>query len=576
MAGKVLSIEVGYSLTRVCEVDFKAKTPKVHKSFTVPTLEGVMNDGVLTPDPHYVEGLRGGLRENVIKTKQIVFSIASAKIATREIVIPYVKEKQIAAVVQANAAEYFPVDLSQYQLAYSILEVMGDKKGEQQYKLLVLAVPQAMLKGYYELAASLRMEIAAFDYVGNSLYQVMKKECSEGAQLVAKIDERSTLIMVIKEGQIVFTRNVAYGVEEALQAVMESVAWGSVRNMRQAIQTVEKFQCIDLTDRETAEMTAPVNPSLEEAAQINVTDALSPMIGGIARVLDYYASRGDSAPIDKVLVTGIGANFLGMGELLNREINYPVFAVKKVEGFNLEKYFKDGFFGEYLACIGASISPLGFLSEEEEKKKKKASVELLPDEKGMFILSIIICVGGVILAGALAGVSLFGYYSEQKEQVRLKNRIAELEPIETVYLEYLQQQYTFNKLTYFENSTVTPNENMVAFLEEMEEKMPSSLYIQSFNADLNGITLSVTVDNKDDAARMIQQFRTFETIGGVAVASITDTGAVMDGEVMDEEPMVSFTLTATYRGNEEEAAAAAETAAAAEAAAETEAEQTEE
>lgn len=563
MAGKVLSIEIGHSLTRVCEVDFKAKTPKVYKSFSVPTLVGVMNDGVLQPDLHYVEGLRGGLREYGIKTKQVVFSITSSKIATREVVIPYVKENKIADVVQANASEYFPVDLSQYQLAYSILAVLGEKKGEQQYKLLVLAVPKSMLKGYYELASSLRMNVAAFDYVGNSLYQVMKKECATGTQLVAKIDERSTLLMVIQDQQIVFTRNIAHGVEDALQAVMDSVAWGTIQTMKQAIQTIERYQCVDLADRDyEGGGRRLVMPSLEEAAQINVTEALMPMISGIERVIDYYNTKGDTQPIDRVLVTGIGANFVGMDELLHREIALPVTQVKKIEGMNLEKHFRDGFFGEYLSCIGASISPLGFLSDEE--KSKGVSMEVLPDQKNMMVVAVIVCVGGVLVGIALAAVGILGYRSEQLEQTRLQNQIKELEPIETIYQEYLQTQYTYNKLQYFHNSTVTPNEGLVAFMEEMEEKMPSSIYVQSFNADLNGITMSISVEHKDDAARLIQQFRTFDSVSSVAVASITDYGAVMDGQVVEEEPHVTFSLAVSYKGQEELALEAAEAAAEAE------------
>ncbi|CDF08761.1 tfp pilus assembly protein ATPase PilM [Firmicutes bacterium CAG:95] len=46
MAGKVISIEIGYSLTRVCEVDYKSKTHKVYGYFSLPTPEGMINDGI--------------------------------------------------------------------------------------------------------------------------------------------------------------------------------------------------------------------------------------------------------------------------------------------------------------------------------------------------------------------------------------------------------------------------------------------------------------------------------------------------------------------------------------------------
>ena len=51
MAGRVISIEIGYSLTRVCEMDYKAKSPKIYNSFTIPTMEGIVNDGALVLKP---------------------------------------------------------------------------------------------------------------------------------------------------------------------------------------------------------------------------------------------------------------------------------------------------------------------------------------------------------------------------------------------------------------------------------------------------------------------------------------------------------------------------------------------
>ena len=549
---RVLSIEVGYSVTSVCEMDYKAKAPKVYSSFTVPTLQGVFNsDDVIEADSHYLEGLRGAMREHNVKAKQIVFSIASNKIATREVVIPFVKQNRIGDMVRANASDYFPLDLSQYTLAYSIQEVMGEK-GSQQYKLLVIAVPKAILDGYYSLAESLKMTVAAFDYVGNSLFQVVKKECEEGIHLIAKIDSQSTLVVVMNDQKIVLTRNVPRGVEEALQAVMSSKVWGDVRNTRQAMDVVANNACIDLDMMAESEEETEASASPEKIAKSNVTDALAPMIGGIARVVDYYTSRNSDAQIDRVLITGIGANFLGMEELLHREISYPVETIKKVQGLNLEKYFKGGLFGGYLSCIGAAMAPVEFVSEKEEK----ASIEVMPSKNGMMAACILLFAGGTLIAAVLAGVSLFGYKQATDENDRLNTRIEELAEAENIYEQYLQQLYSYNKLSYFQYSTVTPNEELVAFIEEMEEKMPSSLNVQSFNATDVGVTMALTVENKEDAAMLVKQFRTFETVGDVIVDSITDNGAVMDNQVLETEPMVSFTVTVAYKGSAAEEALA--------------------
>ena len=74
--------------------------------------------------------------------------------------------------------------------------------------------------------------------------------------------------------------------------------------------------------------------------------------------------------------------------------------------------------------------------------------------------------------------------------------------------------------------------------------------VHSFSAELDKVTMNMSVADKDEAAKVIQQLRDFETVSSVGVSSIRDTGAVMEGEPIEEEPRVSFSVEITYKGNE--------------------------
>ena len=76
---KAIAIEIGYSFTKVCEVDYKAKTHKIYKSFTVPNGAEVVNDGALMISSEYVENLQRALVANRVKTKQVVFTVTDRK-----------------------------------------------------------------------------------------------------------------------------------------------------------------------------------------------------------------------------------------------------------------------------------------------------------------------------------------------------------------------------------------------------------------------------------------------------------------------------------------------------------------
>lgn len=519
---KILGIEIGSSKIRICEEDYKTKTPKVYNAVSIGTPEGTVNDGLLDVTEELTAVIRSALAEHNIRAKQVVFTLNSTKIASREIVIPYMKENKVKDMVAANASDYFPVDLSQYEVGHIITGVIDGDNGTKQYKVQVLAVPQNILTGYYQLAKTLGLSVVSFDYSGNSIYQLVRRQCDTGVQMVVKVDENSSMITILQDQIVVLQRTVAYGAEDAVIAVTGMEEYGKP-SYEEAVSRLQSEDCMEDED---------------------VAQSLSFLIGGISRVVDYFA-RNNNVSIDKAYVSGFGGSFAGLSELLSKALELPAEPLKDIKGTQLVRYFKDQNFGEFLTCIGAAIAPIGLLSEREKDKK---SMSLLPGEEDMFKVCILVAAACVIGAVALFAVSFLRYRTAAQEQTRLEDRIEDLADAETVYKEFLQQKYTYTKLSYFMASTVTFNEQLVDFIREMQEKMPSSLNVQSFAASMDGVTMSVTVADKKDAAKMIQQFRTFESVASVEVQALTDSNAVMDGQVIEEEPKVSFSISVMYKG----------------------------
>lgn len=546
MAAKAISIEIGYLLTRVCEVDYKTKSHKIYKSFTIPTHEGMINDGVLTISPEFVENLKSALAANRIKSKQVVFTITSSRIASREVVIPFVKENRIADVVNANATDYFPVDLSQYQLAYSILGTIGETKNAQQYKLLVMAVPTALLSGYYDLAQALKLEVVDIDYAGNSIFQVVKDECAQGTHLIVKIEERASLVMVVQNSVLTFTRNVSYGVDEAIESVMNTLAWGDVSTAEQAIRILQRNECIaehgSSAGQEEVEQEGETEvKSAREKAMDDVRAAFMPLVGGIARVIDFYMSRNAGAAIERVMITGLGADFKGLDALLASEINMSVSVLMDAAGWNLTRNFKNECFGEYIACVGAAVAPLGFKKDTDKKGKEKSKGNA-KGTNGAVVAYALLGIG-VVVGAALAVISIMRYMDVQKTNMELKAQASDLEDIIPIYNEYVATKAEYTKVEAMYEATENRNEEMYEFLEELEEKLPSSSNVISLTSDVNGVSINMVTDTKEDAAATVQQLRSFHslipqmvTVSALREETDQDTGVTS----------VNFTVVASY------------------------------
>lgn len=522
MAAKAISIEIGYSLTRVCEVDYKAKTHKVYRFFTIPTEEGVINDGILHATPEYIEALNAEITKRKIKTKQVVFSITSGRIASREVTIPFVKENRIADVVNANASDYFPVDLSQYQLAYSILGTIGDPKGSQQYKLLVMAAPSALLSGYYDLAKALKLEVAAIDYAGNSVFQVAKDKHAQGTGLVIKIDERSSLVMAVRDARLAFVRNVAYGVEEAIQTIIDSKRWAEADTVQSALEVMAMNDCVGSPE---------------------IVEVIGQLASGISRVVDYYTSHNSDAAVENVYITGLGANIKGLEEVLAKELNLHVEVLRQAQGWNLEKSFRTQYYGEFVACVGAAAAPLGFKKDAEKSKGKekaggsKGGLNPAPIAYTIFGL-------GLAIAAALAAVSILRYMGLQKTNMELKAQNTDLEAIIPIYNEYTATLTSYNLVKTMYGQTENRNEELVEFLEELEDKMPSDVHVVSFASTVDGVAINMNVSSKSEAAAAVEQLRSFNSL---LPASVTVNSVV---EEIDEESgtvSVNFSVAAIYR-----------------------------
>lgn len=548
MASKVLSIEVGANVTRICLTDYKVKNPKVYKYTKVATPEGVFTDGEITVTEELVSLLKSAISENKMNCKQVVFPITSSRIASREITIPLVKEKKIDAMVHANASDYFPIDLSQYELGYILL---GTDYANNLYRLQVLAAPQSLLENYKQLAGALGMQMVAADYSGNSIYQMVKGECREGVKMVVKADENSSIVTVIKNESIVLQRTVPYGVDDAVQTILDNRAFG-VSSYDEALKLAIRKTCMKLTinarDVIETEDTEDDDAALLSAKE-DVASSLEMLINGVARIMDYYTSRNNGETVDKIFITGIGSDFSGLSKLMTNELGVKTVGLKHLEGQTLEKSFKDGMFGEYIACVGAVIAPVGLVGTE---KGGKAEGKKGSGGNDFTAAAYLLLIGGTFIAIVLIAVSILNLTAEKTRYNRDVQRLNDLAEIRSIYDKYSATQVAYDQVEQLYAITENHNEELLAFISEMEEKMPTNIRVQTFSAALDNVTMNIEVNNKEEMANAVQKLRNFDTLANVTVMGVTDE--------LDEEGgrTVTFTVSCIYKTMEQMKAEAAE------------------
>lgn len=568
MANKVLGIEIGQNLTRVVEIDYKSKNPKIYNMFSFPTPPGMIDDGVVQPDSMFRSLLSGKLKEKRISTNKAVFVLNSARIASREVELPLVKEKQIKEMLEMNASDYFPVDLSQYKLVHEIIEKI-DRPEEKKMRLSVIAVPNDLISSYLALAAECRLQLVALDYSGNAIKQLMKREIPGDIKVTIKIDEVSSTLTVMDGDVVKLQRNVNYGLAEAIEEIQDSELFGEYLSFSDAMDVARRKTCILLKSDSTAqeapehdELGHEIDSEKFKRLRTNVYYSLSNMVSSIGRVIDYYQSRNVDRPIERVFLIGLGADFSGLSKLLTNELNYKVVPLQQFDGMHVAKNINlaEAKIAEYFNCVGGSLKPLNILDNDKKSRLKAAAIaapasqpnaigpdgqpvpaQAAPEEESVSY-AVPLVIFGLCVVGAVAMVaySIFSNLVLTSDNMTLKARVSDLSYAQNIYDVYNQTKSDYDWTQLLEDASSNKNDEIVNFIDELEQKLPSEAKLVTMSVTTDGVSMTISQGSKDVAADVIAQLRTFDSIMVSNVSTITEeqdeTGATK----------VQFTIDCTY------------------------------
>lgn len=556
---KVLSIEVGNSLTKIVETDFRAKLPKVYKYFTIPTPDEVFDDGYIFNSEGFAETIRKGLAEHKIKTKQAVCTITCSKIANREVVLPALKSSQVESAIKANANEYFPIDLSKYELGHIILGTMTGEDSLPKLRVMVLACEKELIAGYEKLCEQAGLHLISADYSGNSLYQIMKKEVTEETEMVIKIEEQATIASVISKGSLMLQRNLGYGIDNMIQTMMASSAFPQ-KTYTDCLSELQRITCIrlSLTDGENVfEGDDDKISEKQKKAMADLTEALGPLIGNVSRVLDLYNSKNSERPITKVSLIGLGSQVSGLSKLFSRELGVKTVSVETVKSITWTQVMGHGNSGEYISPLGAAYAPVGFVNDEKKQNDIKAV-----NYKNLTVLTAILALA---ICASLGVFSYLPYKEALDRNNQLKTQEAHYLPGEAVHNQFSDVKALYDEIEKAISLTENNNDNIIAFLAELEMKLPKEALVTEFNSDNKAASLGLRVPDMQVAAKVIETLREFDSITDVSFGSISEgerqeaekkneiiKEAVEEGDletIFENPPYFTFKAVCTYVPN---------------------------
>lgn len=537
---KVLSIEITDALTKICEVSYNKKNPVVYRAFSIVNPEGSVMDGFIVDRGLYGSNLKEQLEKEKIKCKDVVFVLEGTKVMSREAVIPEMKDELIQGFIQDERDEYFPMDTSEYLFTYSILE---RNKEEHNMRIMIYAAQEILIKNLVALTGELELRLQAIDYEGNAIYQWQKKPYHEPISIYLQINIRNSLLSVMENGVLSMQRNMAFGIGGLMERLMASGYYEDI-SPRNAIDRLCEKELM-YSSYENMNAFCPKEDDDDEnrlhAVKCSINEAVRPLIENVTRALEFYGSKSRDAVVEKIYIGGIGAEVKNLRKLLQSEfIGVEFIKVLDLPGIKIHKDnpMPSRKASEYIGCIAASELTINFYEANDQKKLSHA---------------LMMCMGGLVIAIVAAIFMVYNGKSQYRTAINRRDRLqAEQNALEATGIEELEARALgaatqIQEFKAWDDGTYRYNEMWNDVLECLEKDSTENMLVSSVSSSDSGLSMNITVNSKEEAAKLIEQLRYIPYFSEVQVYSVSETEDTETGR-----KTVSFTALCIYKTIETE------------------------
>lgn len=326
-------------------IDFGArsiKVAKVHKIIDGYELdnygvtlspEGAIANGEISNPIVVADVLTELLNDSGIRDNRAIIAITGQKVIIREIVLPIMEDKELMAGVMWEAPKYVPYDLDESIIDAKKVDEFVEKDGNKMMRVLIVAAPKSMIQPYMEVLKKARIIPKIVDVVSSANIRVFenhltnkKEEEKEGTiiDIILSIGASSTILTLVEESNLKFTRNILIGGNDISKAIAKS--------LNISFDEAEKLK------RETKIVLGPEAKEEEkkESEKI-IVKILNQITKEVRKSLSYYKTQSQKVKYNKMILSGGCANIDNIKDLLSEQTETPVIIGNPLEGIKIDE-----------------------------------------------------------------------------------------------------------------------------------------------------------------------------------------------------------------------------------------------
>jgi len=308
-----LGVDIGTTSIKIAEVKMGKQLPEVvnygfleSSGYLARANQALQASALKLFEKEAVELLKIIVSEMKSKTTDALASLPPFLAFTTILDFPEMSPGDLERAMVFQAKQYVPQPISEVALDWVKVGEFKDEKGFKHNRILLISVPQEQIRKYQRMFKAAGLKLISLELESLGLARVFGG-VDPTPTLVIDIGSRSTNVIFLEGGQLKFNVQSDFGGASLTQALSVSLGINPLR--------AEELK------RERGILATGPNYELS-TIMLPFLDAI---INDIRKALYKYASQFPEAPkIERAILSGGGANLLGIGKYIERELGIPV------------------------------------------------------------------------------------------------------------------------------------------------------------------------------------------------------------------------------------------------------------
>lgn len=310
-AGTYLGVDIGTTSIKIAELTRIGGGPKLTNYGILDTYGHLtrLNDAIQTSSLKIAAREAGELVKTLVKkgnfrTRDAIVSVPTFSSFTIFFDLPLMSNEETAKVLQYQIPQYIPMPMEEASIDWMKVGEKDNEKGFTDQQIVVVAIPKEMISGYQEIfrLAGLKLKMVEVESFG--LVRALASS-SQAPTIIADIGSRSTNIIVADKGLLRYSMQTDY----AGSSLTQAIANGLGIDIKRA-EEIKKQKGI-LTGAAEYELSTLTLPFLDV------------ILNEVKRVKSDY-EKNHSLVIEKIILSGGGANLLGFEDYVREQLGMPV------------------------------------------------------------------------------------------------------------------------------------------------------------------------------------------------------------------------------------------------------------